>query len=225
MIPEKQIIKPSLSRKLDIFSHFTAVPTATGQFFSGYNFQTFITGTGAGFQSTPGELLNPGIIRLLSGTTGGTPGSRTGFRTDSCFITGSADIEVEFVFRATQVSTQPEDYEFWLGFGDSNSTVPNNGAYIYYDWSTSVNISANTTRAGTLTRVFSSTAMTTNWNKINILVPKAGTTARFTFNDADVVTISTNIPSQFGVQMVFSKYLGSINHGLDIDYIRTRWTL
>ena len=220
---EKQIKKIPLSRKFEVSSHFVGFPTANSAFFSRFNFQTLLTGTGAGIESPPSTAENPGIIRLLTGTAGGS--SRSGIRTASSVVTGGADIEIEALYRVTQVAAKAEDYEYWVLAGDNSGGVPTNGAYIYFDWSVSTNIQCICKNAGQATTVISRTPETTQWTKVNLKIPASATSATFTFNDSDIVTITSNIPQSFGIQAVMSKFAGVVNQGFDLDYLRVGFSL
>jgi hypothetical protein len=137
------------------------------------------------------------------------------------------------VYKPTVVATQANDYEFFLGFGDSVSGSPANGAFIYFDWNTTPpnlqcvtrDSSTGASPAPSTVAISQATTQTLNWTKCNIKIPKSRASAIFTFNDTDVVTINTAVPLNTAIQFTFRKFNGTQNEGLDLDYVKFVYSL
>ncbi|MGH8001980.1 MAG: hypothetical protein ACREPR_21765 [Brasilonema sp.] len=112
-----------------------------------------------------------------------------------------------------------DDYSIFMGFSDSSSGLPPNGAGLFYSQA-NANMLYSCTKASAQSSQ-SAIAADLNWHVFNAKINKAGTSATFTIDGANTQTISTNIPNtnRVGLQSFILKSAGTTARTSDVDYI------
>lgn len=216
-IKEKQILYASRRTRFELFEHFLNFPTASGAV--GGAFALAVALASGGLSLAGSDATHPGVVRL---STQITATGRAAVNTNlNAFLLGSGTYEVEMSFRlSTALSTGTESYSIWLGFSDSTSGVPANGAGLFYS-ANNANWLYACRRAGVETAVLSGSIADTSWHTLNIKLNKAATIATFTLDSNAPIEINTNIPNtnRIGLQAYILKSVGTTARTIDLDYI------
>lgn len=114
-------------------------------------------------------------------------------------IVGGGVLTVTYIVNLNNLSVAPDNYVSYFGLTDTMVlTEPpaiQNG--IWFSYTDSVNLGRwviNTAKGGVTTATNTSTAATTGWLNITLVVAADGSLVTFKVNGATIGTISTNIP-------------------------------
>jgi hypothetical protein len=124
--------------------------------------------------STANALMSTGLIRFGAGLT-----------------------RLTIFLRLSGLSAVGDAYSLQFGFIDTNAAAQVDGVFFRYD-STNANFICVTSDNSVQTTANSGIAGNTNWNRYDIEINAAGTSAEFSINSAVVGTITTNIPTAAG---------------------------
>ncbi len=158
-------------------------------------------GSGAGTTSVnpSTDAAHPGILThpsFASGTTGVSmlgPASATARH----FKLGAGIITVNWIIKLATLSDGTNTYTLYCGL-QSAITAPASGVYFTYTHGTnSGNYVINCSAASVTTSANTSTAASTNWVNLGIIINAAGTSASFYVNGTEVANspIASNLPT------------------------------
>ena len=141
---------------------------------------------------------HPGLVLLSwsdnSATrfvNGGSSGSTRG-----SFMLGGGELTIEWLKKNTDLSDGTMTYTFRCGFCDDIASIAEGCYFSYTHGTNSGNYVLNSTASSTTTSVNTSTAFSTDWEKLKIVVNSAGTSISFYIDDVAVGSaITTNISS------------------------------
>lgn len=143
------------------------------------------------------DASHAGILRLNTGTTAaGRSGVSLSFNASTYSLQPSGGNGYqEWLIKIPTLSSAGDRYLLSLGFGDIFSAEFNNGAYFYYDESTSPNWLTKTALSSTRTMTDTGIAVLGNtWIKLRI-EHNGGTNRLFYINGTLVATHTTNLNS------------------------------
>lgn len=209
-----------------LFDHFfngisTSQPTGV------FGFQGSTNGTGAstGGITTP-DASSIGVTSLQAGTT--TTG-RAGFTAGSASVRlGGGTLVLTFRFQMPVLLDGTETGAIYIGFIDSGSAAPTDGAYLYWD-NTQTNFRYRTRNNSVETDTDSGLApAAATWYILRIEVNAAATSVTFTINGANSQSNATNIPTgagrETGIGASILKSAGTTNRQVYLDYCKLEWT-
>lgn len=183
---------------------------------------SWLSGTSGGAVSAgSSEADSPGI-QVLSTSTSAT-GLAQIFKNATGILFGGGDYVFETRIKLSDLSDGVETYGIKIGWLDG--FVATDGVYFYY--SSTINsgqwrLSATSNSATTSTD--SSTAATTNWVRLKIVVNAAGTSAEFFVDGVSIGTVASNIPTgagrQCGPRIVILKSAGTTARTASVDYTK-----
>jgi len=161
----------------------------------GWGGSTFNGGGQSASSSTNADKDHPGILSLTTGTaTNGGSGVDLGA---TAMTFGGGTWYLEFISKITVLSDATDTFKVRIGFGD-NKAASDFAEGVYFEYEDAgatpnwiIKTSDNSVRSSTTT----STAVTTNWVKLGILVNADATLATYYVDDVSVGTQSTNIPT------------------------------
>lgn len=168
-----------------------------------------------------------GVIQVSAGTTI-TARAALHLGTGN-YLFGYASYDCEWRIELPILSDGTVTYTSWVGLIDNGGGGGDctNGAYFRYDSTQSANWQMCTSNNGTQTRTATSTAVTTDWTKLRLVVNNTGTSITYYINGVSVGTITTNIPITtgrvFGLGAKVEKSVGSgggTNRAILLDFAR-----
>ena len=209
--------------------------TTTG---NGGPFGMFTSNGGSGSTpsaTNPPDASAPGIIQLPSGS--GSTGRCGYFCSPVTLRFGSLAQSVTWRFQLPTLLDGTESGAIYVGFLDSATVAPADGAYIYWD-NTQANFRYRTRSNSVETDADSGLApVAATWYAATVSINAAGTLASFSveannsrataLTNANAGTISTNIPTAsgrdtgLGINMI--KSAGTTSRILYVDYVRYAW--
>lgn len=200
--------------------------------FVGAVLSSFFTATssGSGASTQPGTYginATEKAIGVWELDTGNNASGRTSISTStSALIAGLAELYCCWRVAVDTLSTGLETFTLYAGFGDNEAAGDGvDGIFFRYthgvfggDWQC-------VCRANSVeTVVDSNVPLGLNYQKLEIFINEAGTSATFYIDDALVATIGTNIPNtpgrEFGVVAKIQKSVGNTVRMLYLDYFQ-----
>lgn len=205
----------------EIFDDFLTVNNPIKGFFN-----SFASGIAATVVATAAPSTRAGVIRMTLGTAAT---GRAGVKTDYvCYLASNGSMIFETAIQLSALANlgTPNSFFVRAGFGDSDNADFTDGIYFEYDLNNSANWRYCTANGGARTKNNSTTAVSTNWTRLKIVVNAAGTSAEFFVDGTSVGTQTTNIPTaggnEFGALIHIVRDSGSTSVDLDSDYIGLR---
>ncbi len=214
-----------------LFSHFfgqlpgTAGP-ATGEV-------ELINNSSGGYDClpvTPPTADAMGVIAMASHAASGAASAAVyhWLQTGICF--GSIALDLTWRFRLNALPASGQDFKIVIGFADTRSATPTNGAFLFLDFAAGfTDFRYRTRAAGSQTDVGSGlTAAANTWYKLRLQVNAAGTSVIFTIDGANGQTLSTNVPNgtgqPVGIMAYNERVSGTNNRITYLDYVRFEWS-
>jgi len=144
----------------------------------------------------------------------------------SVFSLGQGIASLEAYIQLPTLSTSTDEYVFRFGFMDSSTAGSGtDGVFFEYSRPTSVNWRIRCLSNSIATNMTSSTAVSTSWTRLKIVVNAAGTSASFFINGTEVANspITTNIPVGAGRELSIAAYIvksvGTTARTAKLDYV------
>ena len=213
-----------------LFDDFMVTPS-TSQTSGALNMIASVNGTSATVQGiTTPDASAIGVIQCVSGTT----------TTGRAFISTNSVVNIRFGggvltttwrFQLPTLLDATEAGAIYIGFGDSVSAAPTDGAYLYWD-DTQTFFRARTRNNSTETDTsFAVAPAAGTWYRIDITVNAAATSVAFSLTPAGgattTVTNTANIPTESGRETTILagiiKSAGTTSRALYLDYARLAW--
>lgn len=215
-----------------IVTDCVAMPASTGQYAGDFGVQFSGTGTQVISATTDvGQSARIGIMQLESGTTAT---GRAAIRTNvDSIVAGGGELIYEADVRIENLSDATNEYDFRVGFGDSDTGDHADGMYFEYDRNTRTNWSIVCAGASTRTRNDSGTACNADqWYKLRIVCNAAANSVSFFIDGTETSNspiTGANIPSgfaeRFGAGAWLVKSAGTTERLAYVDRIMVKKTL
>jgi hypothetical protein len=209
-----------------------AFPSATGGYAGDFGIQ--FSGTGSQVISATtdvGQVARIGIMQLESGTTStGRAAIRTNIDT---IAAGGGELIYEADVRVEDLSDATNEYDFRVGFGDSDTGDHTDGMYFEYDRNSNTDWNIVCAGASTRTRNDSNVAVAADtWYKLRIVCNAAADSVSFFINGTETSNspiTGANIPSgfaeRFGAGAWLVKSAGTTERLTYVDRIMVKKTL
>lgn len=192
-----------------------------------------VTGTAAAVtQISPPDASAMGVVQLDTGTQTVGRGTLASQALASIRFGGVAQ-SVEWRFQLPNLPDGTESFALYVGFGDSVTAAPTDGAYVYFDQSTAhlrFRTRSNSNETDGDTGVTPSAA---TWYIARVAVNAAGSSAVCTIYSGDrtsvlgTVTNSANIPTgagrETGIVANIIKSAGTTSRKVYLDLVRLGW--
>lgn len=206
----------NLEKEGVLFDHCLNAP---GSFSLTTSVSTGGTGASANVNASTFTSSTPGILTLATGTT--TSG-RAGCKGFNIIKLGNLYLELEFSFKIRTLTDSSDQFSIQAGFGNTNTGAFGHGCYIYYD-QTSTNLKYVNTFSSTSTSVDSGFTPVADTFFTAKIVVNGSSSVRYTINNSNAQTITTNIPSSttgLFTSFVILKSLGTNDRQVDFDWIK-----
>jgi hypothetical protein len=176
-------------------------------------------------------VINANQIGVIQIGTASSATANAAVRTfTNILCSGGGVLTFETNLQVTTLADTNERYIVRAGFANVATAAPANGYYFEYDQITSNNWRICAANNSTRTQTTTSTAVTTNFDTLKIVVNAANTSAEFFINGVSVGTVTSNLPAsstsqQFGVLVSIVKSLGTTSREVNIDWIEAKKVL
>lgn len=184
------------------------------------------SGSASTFAIAPSDANHPGQWRGETGTTTSGHGRLQYY--EDCMRLGGGQMLFETCVKLTTLSDVTDTYTMRVGLSDNTSGDDGTDAVLFrYTHGThSGNWDLVTRASSSETSTDSSTAVTTDWTSLAILVNAAGTLVTYYVDGSSVGTSSTNIPtSTLGPYVAIKKSAGTTERNMFCDYINLNMQL
>lgn len=171
-------------------------------------------------RSTSGVANHPGIWTLS--TLGSATGAANIHLLETSVVLDGGQISIEWEIRIPTLSDGTDTFTIRSGIMDNANPAESNNA-VYFRYTHGVN-SGNwqliARNGGAETPTNSSTAVTTGWTKLTIIIVPGSTLATFYVDGVSVGTVASGIPTTnpMGLQSQIVKSLGGNARTLLLDY-------
>ena len=177
-------------------------------------------GSGTIGRNTSAVDNHPGIWSLFTGSD--TTGAANNHLMEKSLLLSSGQILIEWVINLPVLSNGTDRYTFRAGALDDFQPTDGINAVMfrYVDNVNSGNWVLVTRNGGSETTVNTTTAVSTSWTRLSIIIVPVTPIATFYINGVSVGTIATNIPltNPVGIQSNIVKSAGSTNTAALLDY-------
>ncbi len=178
---------------------------------------------------TPPTSDSMGVIAMASHGASGAASAAVYHWLQTGVIFGTIALDLIWRFRLNALPASGQDYKIVIGFADTRSATPTNGAFLFFDFAGGFTKFRYRTRAaGVQTDVDSGLVAAANtWYKLQLQVDIAGNVI-FTIDGANSQTLNTNVPSgtgqPVGIMAYNERVSGTNNRITYLDYCRFEWS-